>query len=178
MESKNKLLNKLYYDEAGFSSIQNLYKEAKQIDKSISLAFVKEWHNNNVGKSRYYGGKNSFVAPGANYEYQVDLFFISDLENQKYNIGFICIDIFTKYCVVVPIKSKQEGDVAQGLIEALHKMGKKPIYIYSDDEGSLNSNSIQTYLKEQGIKHVVTRTHAHYAERMVRTLKAIELIMI
>ena len=62
--------------------------------------------------------------------------------------------------------------MAQGLIEALHKMGKKPIYIYSDDEGALNSNSIQTYLKEQGIKHIVTRTHAHYAERMIRTLKA------
>ena len=83
MESKNKLLNKLYYDQAGFSSIKNLYKEAKQIDKSISLAFVKEWHNNNVGKSRYYGGKNSFVAPSATYEYQVDLFVISDFKKSN-----------------------------------------------------------------------------------------------
>ena len=129
MESKNKLLNKLYFDQAGFSSIQNLYKEAKLKDPSITLAFVKEWHNNNVGKSRYKG-TNSFVAPYPYYEYQVDLFFMTDLENQKFKIGFICIDIFTRFCVVVPIKSKQEADVAQGLIEALHKMGKKPIYIF------------------------------------------------
>ena len=95
MESKNNLLNKLYYGQAGFSSIQNLYKEAKQLDKSITLAFVKEWHNNNVGKSRYEG-TNSFVAPYPYYEYQVDLFFMTDLENQKCKLGFICIDIFTR----------------------------------------------------------------------------------
>ena len=143
MENKENILNKLYFDQSGFQSIQNLYKEAKAVDKSITLAFVKEWHNKNVDKTRYYGGKNSFVAPYANYEYQVDLFFITDLENQKYNTYFICIDIFSRYCVVVPIKSKQEADVAQGLIEALHKMGKKPLFIYSDDEGSLNSNSMK-----------------------------------
>ena len=33
-------------------------------------------------KTRYYR-TNSCVAPHANYEYQIDLFFITDLENQK-----------------------------------------------------------------------------------------------
>ena len=32
------------------------------------------------------------------------------------------IDIFTKYMVVVPIKSKGEGDIAAGMIEAPKKI--------------------------------------------------------
>ena len=75
-EHKNKLLNKLYVDQAGFQSQQKLYKEAKTIDTTISLAYVKEWYNTNIEKTRYYGGKNSFVAPNANYEYQIDLFLL------------------------------------------------------------------------------------------------------
>ena len=56
----------------------------------------------------------------------------------------LCIDIFTKYAVVVPIKSKKENDIAAGIIECMHKMGKKPEIIYTDDEGALHTQSIQT----------------------------------
>ena len=94
MEKVN-LLKKLYYDPSGYQSKQNLYKEAKKQDPTISIRFVNEWYDMVNEKSRYYGGKNSFVAPHANYEYQIDLFFITDLENQKYKIGMACIDIFT-----------------------------------------------------------------------------------
>ena len=104
--SKEDLLKGLYYDQSGFSSIQNLYKEAKQKDKSITLNFVKDWYKNNVGVKRQPGGTNSFVAPGVNYEFQMDLFFINDLEKQTYRVGLICIDIFSKYMVVIPLMSK------------------------------------------------------------------------
>ena len=87
-------------------------------------------------------------------------------------MAMTCIDIFTKFATVVPIRSKKPDDYLAGFMECMNKMGKKPKFILSDDEGALNSNIIQTYLKEQGIKHIVTRTHAHYAERMIRTLKA------
>ena len=35
-----------------------------------------------------------------------------------------CIDIFTKYAVVVPIRSKQIPDFLAGLMECLNKMQK------------------------------------------------------
>ena len=93
------------------------------------------------------------------------------MENQTFKVGMIMIDIFTKYMVVVPIKSKSEGDVASGLLEGLNKMGGKPEIIYTDDEASLSSQAIQTYFKEKNIKHVVTRTHAWFAERAIKTFK-------
>ena len=77
------LLKKLYFDPSGYQSIQNLYKDAKKEDKTITLQFVKEWYDIFNEKTRYYGSKNSSVAPNANYEYQVDLFFITDLEKTK-----------------------------------------------------------------------------------------------
>ena len=49
------------------------------------------------------------------------LFFINDLEKQKYRVGLLMIDMFTKYMVVVPISSKGEGEISAGMIEAFKK---------------------------------------------------------
>ena len=70
------------------------------------MADVEEFFKKNVEEERKPRGENSFVAPHAYFEFQVDLFFISsnDLENQKFTIGLVLIDIFTKYATVIPIK--------------------------------------------------------------------------
>ena len=53
-------------------------------------------------------GYNSFIAPYPNYEYQLDLFFINDLPEQKIKIGLVLIDIFTKYAAVIPLKRNKK----------------------------------------------------------------------
>ena len=116
-------------------------------------------------------GYNSFVAPYPYYEFQFDLFFINDLENQKIRVGALMIDIFTRYLAVVAIKSKNEGDVASALIECLNKMGHKPEILYTDDEKALSSSAIQKYLEENNISHIITRSHAWFAERAIKTVK-------
>ena len=83
----------------------------------------------------------------------------------------LCVDIFTRYAVVVPIRLKQDEDIAAGIIECMHKMGKKPDILYTDDEGALHKPSIQTWLKEHNITHYITRNHAWFAERFFRTVK-------
>ena len=112
-----------------------------------------------------------FCCPHPNYEYQIDLFFISDLENQKFNMGMACIDIFTKYATVVAIRSKRPDDYLAGFMECIKNMGKNPKFILSDDEGALNSNDILGYLKKEGIEKITTRSHAHFVERFIRTFK-------
>ena len=47
----------------------------------------------------------------------------------------LCIDTFTNYDVVVPVKSKIEDDIAAGILACMHKMGNKPEIIYTDHEG-------------------------------------------
>ena len=75
MSDKEETLRKLYFDPSGFQSLQKLYKEAKEKDKGMTLNFVKQWYEKNVEKTKYTGGTNSFVAPKAKYEYQLDLIF-------------------------------------------------------------------------------------------------------
>ena len=93
------------------------------------------------------------------------------MDEQKFRVGVLMIDVFDKFMHVVPIKSKQEGDVASGMIECLNKMGKKPEIIYTDDEGALNKEAIQKYVKAENIEHHRTRAHPNFSERAIRTFK-------
>ena len=61
-----------------------------------------------VERKKQLKGYHSFVAPEAYYEFQMYLIFFSDLKNQKFGVGMVCIDIFSKYAVVVPIKTNKK----------------------------------------------------------------------
>ena len=69
----------------------------------------------NVINRNQPGGRNSFVAPHPFYEFQPDLSWLTDVEDQKFEVGCLCIDIFSKYATVVPIMSKDGPDVAAGV---------------------------------------------------------------
>ena len=56
-------------------------------------------------------------------------------------------------------------------MKVLIKWGNKPEIIYTDDEAALSSQAMQTYFKEKNIKHIITRTHAWFAERAIKTFK-------
>lgn len=72
MDSQDHRLNKLCVDQAGLTSIKQLYKEATATDKSVTLKIVRGLHNKIGAKTKHSGHKNSFVAPNAKYEYQID----------------------------------------------------------------------------------------------------------
>ena len=124
-----------------------------------------------MNKSESQSVQIALSPPHSAYEYQMDLFFINDLDNQKFKVGMLMIDIFDKFMHVVAIKGKKEEDLASGMIACLHKMGKKPKLIYTDDEGAMNKEAIQKYLQEQNIEHYRTRADANFSERAIRTFK-------
>ena len=74
MSDKNKIISDIYFDRSGFGSIATTFKDAKAKDKSITLADVKAWFEKNIDRERPMSGFNSFIAPYAYYEYQIDLF--------------------------------------------------------------------------------------------------------
>ena len=90
------------------------------------MSDINEIFRKNVEQKRKPVGSNSFVAPRSSYEYQMDLFFIDDLKDQKFRVGMLMIDIFEKFMHVVASKGKKEEDLASGMIECLNMMGKKP----------------------------------------------------
>ena len=92
-------------------------------------------------------------------------------DNSHQSVVSTIPDIFSKYITAVPLKTKQPDYVLQGLKDGFHNMGGKPESIYSDDEGAFNSKLLQDYFKESKIDHIVTRGHAAFAERAIRTIK-------
>ena len=54
----------------------------------------------------------------------MDLLFTNDLDEQKFRVGMLMTDMFDKFTHVVPIKGKKKKNLASGMIECLHKMGK------------------------------------------------------
>ena len=170
---KQKIISDIYYDKSGYGSKAITLKDSRQKDKTITMSDVNEFFKNNIEEKRKPRGQNSFVAPHAFWEFQLDLFFISknDLENQKFRIGLILIDIFSKFATVIPIASKQPPDVLAGIMEGIKKMGGKAKMIYSDEEGSLFSSTITDYLDEEKIELHTTRGHPAFGERFIKTYK-------
>ena len=175
MSSKQKIINDIYYDRAGFGSKAVTLKDAREKDKSITKEDVEEFFKKNVEVKRKPRGYNSFVAPHNNHTYQIDIFFISakDLKvKQKFRAGLVCIDVLSKYAVVVPVKRKVTNSVIKGTEKAIEKMGKKPKIIYSDDEKAIASAEFRNFVESEGIELYRTRGHPAFAEAFIRTFKS------
>ena len=160
---------KVYHEFYG--TINNTYLDARKKDKTITIDDVRNWFDKSFVRKKNLSGFNSYIAQHPHEEYQMDLFFINDLDDQEFKVGLLIVDIFSKYITVVPLKSKQTADLLQGIKDGFDNMGKKPEVIYSDDEGALNSKEIQSYFNKHNIQHMVSRGHAPVAERGIRTIK-------
>ena len=171
VSKKEDVLKKIYYDRSGYGSIQTTFKDAKAKDKTITLQDTKDFFKNNIAQKKQQRGSNSYIAPYSNYEYQLDLFFINDIPNQKFKIGLIMIDSFSKYLTVIPLLSKDEANVASGVLEGFEQMKHKPKFLYTDDESALSKPDMKQYFDDNNIHHIITRSHAHMAERAIRTFK-------
>jgi hypothetical protein len=168
MDDKIQVIKQTY--ETNFGTAYEVYKEAVKKDSSIRLQDVKDYLASREDKQTHFKYKkyNSFVSPGANFEYEVDLMFIS---NRDQNIGLVAIDNFTKMASVAIIKNKQPDEVIAGLKHIFDKLGGKPKQLYSDEEGAFNSKIYQKFLNENNIKHIQTTTHAHTVERFIGTFR-------
>jgi len=165
------IISKIYFDPAGYGSIKATLTDAKKLDPAISYDDVKKWIAKHTERKTQLTGQNSFIAQHAYQEYQMDLMFFSNLKDPQYAGALLMVDIFSKYTVMVLIKSKQIHDVAIAIEQAIQKMGLKPQTIYSDNEGAFVSNEIQKYFKDHNIRHITTLSHAPVAERQIRTIK-------
>lgn len=183
--SKEQQISNIYYDPAeGFGSASDVLKRAKENDPTITMqdvrAFLKKQPNKQIRKHR---GHNSYTAPFARFQYQIDIMDMVPLtrdkkkkgkevvivKNNEPRYGLVVIDIFSKRANVVPMKNKDGASVLPALKETFEKMGY-PMSIYSDDDGAFKS-VVKKFFDDEGIQHIITLTHANVAERFIRTMK-------
>ena len=72
---KNDIISKIYFDKGGFGSKKTTLVDAKKVNKNITTKDVDEFFKKTVAEKKQLKGYNSFIAPHAYYEFQMDLFF-------------------------------------------------------------------------------------------------------
>jgi len=110
--------------------------------------------------------------------WDVDLMDVSRVA--KYNSGtryiLICIDVFSRYLWAIPIKDKKSETVLEAFKSVLSTSDRRPKKVRHDKGKEFISTVMKTFLKEEGIKQIVTQnaqTKANFAERVIKSLRSL-----
>lgn len=149
------LLKSLYYNpESGLSGFNKLYKQAKAIDRSITMKDVKQWlekqETNQILSKRKIKHEYPITANWPFEKIQIDLMDMSNnspKHNGNYHFVFIVIDVFSRYVFCIPIKSKSEKECLESFYQVLIDIDKLgftlPSIVSSDNESSFQSSSFK-----------------------------------
>ena len=102
--------------ETQFGTAYETYKDAVIVDSSIRLEDVKSHRGKGDDKETHFKYKkyNSFVSPGANSGYGVNIMDLGT-GGPEHRYGFIAVDNFTRMASVIPTENKQPDEVTRAL---------------------------------------------------------------
>ena len=105
--------------------------------------------------SNYYAQRNHnfkrriYYSPSKNDNWQIDLVDLST-KNSGYVLNVI--DVFSRKAFSIKLNAKDTDEIKRGLSEAFKFYDGKPTKIQSDKEGSIYSNEIKKWFKDQNIE--------------------------
>ena len=116
--------------------------------------FMRKQPNKQIRK---YRGSNSYTAPFARFEYQIDIMDMKPLtkepetkipiKNDEPRYGLVVIDIFSKLANVVPMKEKSGPITLSAMKESFNKMGF-PMSVYSDNDRAFQAG-VKDFLRRK-----------------------------
>ncbi|XP_073235071.1 SCAN domain-containing protein 3-like [Porites lutea] len=178
-----KKLASIYLDPsqpASFGGLDAVYRAVKEKGKNkISRKQVRDWLSqqdvytlHKPARRRYK--RSRVIVFGIDEQFQADLV---DLQNlSRYNKGYkyllTCIDIFSKYAFVLPLKTKQ----GQELVKAFQKIlstSRKPIKLQTDKGTEFKNLVFQKFLRDNNIAFFTVNSglKASVVERFNGTFK-------
>lgn len=177
------VLRRIYFDiknPVSYSSIDNLYKEARKEIPDLTKSQVREWLSKNEAYSLHKSARKKFprnpvITTGIDTQWELDL---ADLSNiSRYNDGYKfllqAIDIGTRFGFSEPIKSKKPEEVAKAFEKILQKSSRCPTIVSSDAGKEFVGLGFQKALKRHKIYHFVSTSDEKcpIVERWNRTIK-------
>ena len=179
---KKDSLNFLYFDTkspVAFTSPLALYREAKKRYPSLTFQQVKTWLQSKGTYTlykpvRYNFPRNRVIVTGIDDQWQADLVDISSLArfNKGYKFLLTCIDVFSKFAWVVPLKNKPGETLVNGF-QSILDLGRSPEKLQTDKGTEFLNRNFQSFLKKKHIHFFTTNSElkASVVERFNRTLK-------
>ena len=179
-EDEAQYLSEIYFDASkptSFGGVDKLYNYVKDKGHNISRSNIKKWLSKQSTYSLYRKVVRKFqrprvIVPSKQYMLDSDTAnyekYASDNDGYKY-IG-VFIDILSHYLYTVPLKTLTSQEMSEA-IKSVFRLNK-PTFLRSD-RGKEYGDRASKYMKNQGVKHIVTSEHskANYAECVIRTLK-------
>ena len=118
--------------------------------------------------------RNRVIVGGIDQQWQMDL---ADMQSmQKFKDGYryllVCIDVFSKYAWVIPLKNKKGPSLVEAFKITL-ACGRKPEKIITDQGTEFFNRHFKALLKDEDIElyNTYNETKASVVERLIRTLK-------
>ena len=175
-----KFFNK-YYDfsnPGSFSGISGFKKNNPEF-KNKNIKQYLEGSNTYTLHKKYIKKfpRTKFYAKEIDHMWQIDLIDLSNLRNKFFsqNYGYVltCIDVFSRYAWVEPLKNKTAYECKKA-IERIFNKGRQPSIIYSD-AGSEFEGEFRKYLEKMKIIQLTNQNVSHIKaaviERFNKTIK-------
>lgn len=178
-----KLLRSLYYDpksEAGYASIEKLYKIARLSDPHITPQDVRDWLASEQTYSLHAPKRQKFtrnrcLVEHVDDQWQADLVDMARFKrfNQGYTFILTVVDMFSKYAFTVPLRNKS-GVSLKRAFEKIFDQGRIPLKLQTDKGTEFTNTHLQDYLKSREVEYFTTtnrKIKCALVERFNRTLK-------
>ena len=118
--------------------------------------------------------RNRVIVGGIDQQWQIDLADMQSL--RKFNDGYryllVCIDVFSKYAWMIPLKNKSGPSLVEAF-KVILSSGRKPEKIMTDQGTEFLNRHFRALMKEEDIElyNTYNETKASIVERLIRTLK-------
>ena len=184
MAQLNAKLKKIYYNvtSAGsFGGANRLLAEAKKQGVDVKLHQVRTFLTNQHAYSLHKPARKTFsrnrtYVSGIDKQWQADLADMQSIANKNGGVRFLltCIDVFSKYAWVIPVKDKGAKSMLAAMKQLLQIAApRKPARLQTDKGNEFLCKPVQTFLRERNIHHFASNSDkkAAVVERFNRTLK-------
>ena len=175
-KSEKAKLQRLYRDgKAAYGSIKNLQKASGLSKKKVAyFLHSKDSYTKYRHATRHFKRLPAF-AKRINEIWCLDLAFMDELSNTNNGVKYllVCVDVFSRFVRVQPMKSKYSTDAVVAFKKMLRKKSM-PAKVWVD-QGTEFSGEFRKICMDKKIKIYSTRseTKAAVAERAIKSLKNI-----
>lgn len=177
-----RVLTKIYSNPrevSGFSNVNKLLTAAREKNKSITRNQVQDFLRSQDSytlfrnrRVRYPTTKTRAALP--DHHWQIDLSSLTHLsdDNDGTKYLFFCIDVYSRYLWIRPLRSKSSKDTANAIL-SIFDQGRVPGLI-SSDSGTEFKDKFKEVLKAYSIGYFTLHgaSKASIVERVQRTLKS------
>ena len=180
---KSKILEKIYSDVSqpgSLSGLENFLRVLKEKKIKISRKEVAKWLETQEAYTLHKRllkkfPRNKVITQGIDDLWQIDLADMQNIAkfNKNYRYLVTCIDVFSKFSWVEPIKNKQADTFLEAFKKIINSGNRKPNRLQSDQGTEFINEKFKKYLNDIDVQHyfVNSELKASVVERFNRTIK-------